>query len=179
MREIEVKIINSDMKAFRRKILDLGAKKAFSGKVLSITLDYKDERIKRKYSLLRLRSYDDNRCELTFKGPKEKSQYKIRREINLELQNFNDTLTLLKSIGLNVINKIYKFRESYVLELKNGKKLLKYHIDIDDYKIIPRFAEIEAKNIKDLVYLIRLLNVPKEKLYNGSTEDILKLYDVK
>ena len=179
MKEIEVKIINSNMKSFRKRIIELGAKNIFKGKILSITLDYTDGCIKRKDSLLRLRSFGNDKCELTFKGPKETSQYKIREEINLELKNFNDTMTLLKSIGLNVTSKIYKFRESYLLEIKNGRKVSKYHIDIDKYKIMPEFAEIEAKNIKELICLIHLLKIPKDKIYNGSTQDIIKLYGIR
>lgn len=179
MREVEVKIINYDMDAFRRMIASLGAKSIFKGDTSSIILDFKDRRLNKKDCLLRLRSFDKQRCELTFKGPKIASQYRIRKEINVEIKDFDDVLLVMKSLGLNEVNKIYKYRESYALDLRVGRRVLRYHIDIDDYKLFPEFAEIESRNEKELALLINMLKIPKDKLYNGSTYDIFKMYGIK
>lgn len=179
MREIEIKVINIDINELRTKLVQLGAKKIFTGDVSSIILDYKDKRLSKKDSFLRLRSFDNKKFELTFKGPQQKGPYKVRKEINIGISELADTQKILQSLGLTVIKKIYKFRESYELIIKVGKRSIHYHVDIDDYKIIPEFLELEAKNEKDLAYIIKLLKIPKKNLYNGSTTGILKMYGIK
>jgi adenylate cyclase class 2 len=179
MKEIEIKIINVDVNAFREKIVQLDAKKIFAGDVSSSVLDYKDSRLSKKDSLLRLRSFSDKHYELTFKGRHNKGRYKVREEINIIISEYDDALNLLKKLGLKITKKIYKFRESYELVLRSGKKKIKYHIDIDDYKIIPEFIEIAAKNIKELAYILKMLKIPKKNLYNGSTQGLFDIYGIK
>ena len=136
MKEIEVKILDINPEEIRKKILDLGAEEVFNGQVDLVRFDYPDGRLEKNDTFFRVRRLG-NRYELCFKNKQEESsQYKVREEIEVITDNFEDTITIIERIGLKKVHESSKHRESY--------KLGDVKFEIDTWKDIPTFLEIEA-----------------------------------
>jgi len=167
LNEIETKIIDIDVDAFRKKILKLGAKKIFDGMTRSKAFKLGDR-------LLRLRDFG-SRVELTYKGPAIKSKYKVREEINLKLDNYDAAASILESIGFKDSVSFNKHRESYVMEIKN----IEFHLDIDDFGVMPKFIEIETKTEEELRDILDYFGIGDKNLFSGSLNDLIARYGVK
>ena len=164
--EIETKILGLDIRTFKKKLKEL--EKIYSGKNITI---FFDNGALGKNCALRLRNFNNKRAELTYKGPKKKSKYKVREEINLHVDDFNACRHILNSSGFKEIEILKNRRESYDLIL--GKK--SYHIDIDYYDGLEPFVEIEAKTEQELEYILDYLQISKDRLFNGSVHELRKL----
>ncbi|MEM2512527.1 MAG: class IV adenylate cyclase, partial [Ignisphaera sp.] len=92
-------------------------------------------------SALRLRVSRDiqtgnTRCELTFKGPREKHDFaKIRKELTVGITDVETMLDILKMLGFKVLAVIYKKRKIY----QDGI----YHIYLDEVEGLGKFIELE------------------------------------
>lgn len=167
LEEIETKIINIDVEGFKKKIISLGAKPLFNGTTKSKAYKLGD-------SLIRLRDFGEGHVELTYKGPALKSKYKVREEITLMVDDFERAVQILNHIGLKGAITFNKDRESYALEVEG----IKFHVDIDDYKVIPKFVEIETKTEEDLKFLLKYFGIDDKNTFAGSFKDLLALYNV-
>jgi len=82
--------------------------------------------------------WENKKCFLTYKGPREKGLTKKRIEIEVAVENCDRTLELLSRLGFREFVKIQKKREKYDC---NNIVLL-----FDKVKDLGEFVEIEAKN---------------------------------
>ncbi len=118
--EVEVKFYMPDIDETRNRILDLGAKSL--GRVFETNIRYEDagRTLIRNRSLLRLRR--DDKAKLTFKSspavsdPKADSQFKIRKELEVEVGDFSTMKTILESLGFHEEQVYEKRRETLILE---------------------------------------------------------------
>ncbi len=112
--EIEVKIHLPDIRAVRARILDIGA--VSKGRVFESNIRFEDERrtLMKDRSLLRLRK--DTNTTLTFKStpPATDNQFKVRRELEVEVSDFSVMKAILESLGFHEEQVYEKWRETFV-----------------------------------------------------------------
>lgn len=170
MKEIEVKILEVNPAEVRKKLNALGAEKFFEGDVHIVLLDFPDKRLEKAGTMLRLRKAGD-RIELCFKGKREPSVVKVREETEVLTTDFGNTLALLKSIGLHSIYEGRKHRECY--RLGNVK------FDMDTYKDVPTYLEVEAPTEKEVKEYVEKLGFTMAQTSALSAFELEKYYKTK
>jgi len=168
MKEIEVKILEINKKEVIKKLQKLGAKKVFEGEIEGIVYDTKDNRLHRNKIVLRLRKEGNEYVLATKQRLKMKSKAKIREEIELRFDNFENMQIILKQLGFlpKYFNK--KHRITFVLG--------KVRFDIDSYKKIPTFLEIEAHSEKEIEKAVKLLGYSPNQTNNWAYLDLINYY---
>ena len=116
--EIEVKFLLTDIETVKNAIQTLGAEP--SARVFETNIRYEDAAmsfIQRKM-LLRLRT--DTRTTLTLKSPPPESDtdFKVHRELEVEVSNFNTMDAILKSLGYHQAQRYEKWRQTLRLKEK-------------------------------------------------------------
>jgi adenylate cyclase, class 2 len=154
MKEIEVKILDIDLEEVRKNLLDLGAEKVFDGEIHALAFDHPDMRLDQKDSFIRVRKVGET-LELCFKGPNRGSVFKSREEIEVNTSNFADTIEILERSGLKKIHEGKKHRESYTIG--------KVRFEIDNWKKIPHFLEIEAPTAEEVKEYVEKLGFTMEQ----------------
>ncbi len=109
--EIEQKYKIEGPSGFRSILRNLHAKKVFSGKERNEFFDLSGLLFKNGYAL-RLRRFGAHKTILTLKGPRQKSQFKIRPETETEV-NYRTAKRVLESFRFRVFKKYEKYREEY------------------------------------------------------------------
>ncbi|UCD81983.1 MAG: class IV adenylate cyclase [Desulfobacterales bacterium] len=114
--EIEVKFFLSDLKTIRDRILKLGAH--HEGRSFETNIRFEDQAnslLERK-ALLRLRK--DRRTTLTYKFEPyvEEADYKIFKELEVEVSDFAKMGHILESLGYHREQIYEKWRDSYTLK---------------------------------------------------------------
>lgn len=145
MKEIELKILDINVRALSAKLRKLGAKKIGKDFLIAESFDFPNSLLHCRDFILRLRQ-EGNKTVLTFKGKSEDSRFfKSRREIETTVSDFTRTKNILLYLGMRVVKHHEKIRTSFVL--KN------LHFDIDEYPTIPPYLEIEGppKKIKTII----------------------------
>lgn len=180
MKEFEVKIPIEDLNNVELELVKLGA----------IFIGYNEERdyyidtrpcldLVSKDSALRLRVSKDvitgaTRCELTFKGPREKHEFaKVRKEITVEVSDGEKMIEIFKMLGFNVLLAVSKRRKIY--QYKD------YHVYLDEVQDLGRFVEIEylsgetpgVKPEHNLMHIVEALNLPKNFISKSYLELLL------
>ncbi len=148
--EIEQKYRLKNPAALRSKIKKLGAKLLRQGFEKNELWDYQNQ-VRSKGAVLRLRETKKGGL-LTFKGPKLKSQFKRRVEVETSVKP-HAVRKLFQKMGFRVIARYQKTREEYQLE--------KSHITIDYLRGHGWFSEIEASP-KEIHRLERALGFTKK-----------------
>ncbi|MCP4346792.1 MAG: class IV adenylate cyclase [Desulfobacterales bacterium] len=147
--EVEVKFYLEEISAVRSRIIETGAENR--GKAFETNIRFEDENktLIQKKSLLRLRK--DSAAKLTFKQkyPSEDDQFKVRREYEVEVSDFDVMKYILESLGFQKEQIYEKWRETFV---SNGTC---FCIDTMPYG---NFLEIEGEkeDIKNLAGRIGL-----------------------
>ncbi|MFA5382018.1 MAG: class IV adenylate cyclase [Candidatus Micrarchaeia archaeon] len=169
MDEVEIKILNINVKEIEKKLIKLGAKKIGKNLVQIEFFDFPDEKISKNKSILRLRKYGKT-IELTHKTKrKNQGKFKVREETEINIDNFENAEKILKKLGLKCINKSEKYRTSYKYE--NLK------IEIDQHPKISAYMEIEG-NKKDIEKLVKKLGFTMKDACNLTSSGVLKKYGV-
>lgn len=150
-KEVEVKFLNVNKNEIIKKLKSLKAKKIFEGKITTSYYDYPDNRLKQENKTLRLRK-KGNKAELTSKQKIIDKGAKISKEKNFIAKNIKPIKFILKSVGLEQVSEIpEKYRISY--------KLGSIQFELDKYKNLPVFLEIESDSIEKLKKAAKLLNL--------------------
>ncbi len=143
--EVEQKYRVRRPAAIRKKLKTAGAKCLHKGWEKNELWDYQGM-VRRQASILRLREIRRGGF-LTFKGPKLKSRYKKRMEVETAVHPMA-ARTILLQMGFQVIARYQKTREEYLL---NGA-----HVTLDHLPKLGWFVEIEASP-KKIEFLSRRL----------------------
>ena len=165
--ETEVKFYLPNMDTARTRISDIGA--VFKHRTFETNIRFEDaeKSLIQKKSLLRLRK--DNKITLTFKSepPFKDNQFKILKELEVEVSDFDTMEHILKSLGFQEEQVYEKWRESYVL----GDT----HLCLDTMPY-GNFLEIEGKkeSIQKLASQIGLLWEKRILLNYLAIFDIIK-----
>jgi len=113
--ETEVKFLIADVGIIREKIISLGAVSGGNFFETNIRFDDKNKSLFKNKSLLRLRK--DAKTTLTFKSkpPFFENQFKIMKELEVEVSDFSIAVKLLESLGF-IKEQIYeKWRETLTI----------------------------------------------------------------
>ncbi len=167
MKEIEVKVLEINKVRIVKKLLKLGAKKVFEGRVKSLFYDFEDSRLTRNDSFLRLRKKGKD-TYLTFKKKISQDGVKIMDEFEIRVNDFEAIRSILNFLGLTDFKTYTKKRTSYQI----GKTLF----EIDEFESIPAYMEIEAPSKELVNYFIELLKIDKQKIKSWDGEELLNYY---
>jgi len=107
------------MDRIRDRIIELGAVSRGRAFETNVRFDDADNSLIQKKSLLRLRQ--DKKIILTFKSetPFKDDQFKILRELEVEVSDFITTKHILESLGFREEQVYEKWRETFVLHSAN------------------------------------------------------------
>lgn len=168
MKEIELKILEIDIKEITKKLLTLGAKKTLKRTLLIEKIfDYPNNTLKRRDQLLRLR-VQNKKVFLTFKYDKVKDKhFKIAKEDELMIDHPERLERIFKHLGLVVGKYHEKYRTSYILN--------KVAIEIDEYPTIPAYLETEGP-IKATRTVLNKLGYKISDTTNLNSSQVLKKY---
>lgn len=134
--ETEVKLAVRDSRALKRRLAQMGFRPAKPRHFESNQLfDFPSLRLRRAGCLMRLR-FAGGRAVLTFKGAAVGSaKYKIRPEIETEVDDGKRLWQILESIGLEATFRYEKYRTTYALagEPKESHDLVYDETPIGNY----------------------------------------------
>lgn len=173
MKELEVKVLNVDLKEMEEKLIELGAKLISREVQINTLIDSKDNFIQDKLdSYLRIRKTksllkEDIKLTLTMKKNVKREGIRENIEINTDISDKKAMLDILESLGYHVYQEGYKERTSYVL----GK--VRFDLDKWDEKTYPHpYMEIEVESEDELEEVMDLLNISKENISTKSIVDL-------
>ena len=143
--EIEAKLRIESPQAVERKLTQLGAE--FVAEQSHIDYHFDDEglTLSMSDSALRLRrqSTGENiRSFLTYKGPKEKSRLKRRREIETEIEDPDVAAKILRALGYRKMLTIEKRRRLW--------RFGQCEVALDSLPLLGDFVEIEGPSEDDI-----------------------------
>ncbi len=164
--EREVKILEINPKEVENKLINLGARLVFSGKISTIYYDFPDKRLYKRSAIVRVRKEGEKNF-LDFKETLFSKDVKESKEIRLSIDSFENSLKLLEELGLVRVGEIKKFRRSYSL---NSCK-----VEVEFIEGIPPFIEIEGPP-EEIKKLISLLGLGKNKIVLFDSFELLSYY---
>jgi predicted adenylyl cyclase CyaB len=171
MKELEVKILEINKVKVQQTLKDLGARKIFDGEIKTLFFDFKDGRLYKAKSVLRLRKEID-KTELTFKKVFSTHIAKQAKEFSVEVSSIERAQQILQQLGLCLNEDMTKHRISY--ELGNSRFDIDRYLGV--YSFIPEFLEIEADNIDIVHNNAELLGFKAKDCLPWSTEQLIQHY---
>lgn len=142
-REIEIKLKVASPCDMKQRLKECGfvvvRRRHFESNTI---FDFRDLRLRHSRSLLRLRKEGDRHL-LTFKGaPHASDSYKIRTEIETEVEDEGAVQQILEGLGLNPVFRYEKYRTVYAE--KDRRKVKGGPILVFDETPIGRYIELEG-----------------------------------
>ena len=167
MKEIEVKILDIGKTEIIRKLKALGAKKIFEGIVLTSYFDFPSKSLQRSGKILRLRK-SRAYATITFKENLSRKRAKTMTEHQIYLDDYIQAQKILEGLGLKEFPQRPKSRTSF--------KAKDASFEIDKFKSIPAYLEIEAPNLQIIKKYVKLLGFSMKDTKPWSGTDVLKHY---
>jgi adenylate cyclase class 2 len=143
--EIEAKLKVDSLPDVEQKLTELGAEFLAEQTQTDLLFDDVDATLTTTDRCLRLRrQYFDGgeKFFLTYKGPKEKSNFKQRREIEIEITDLESTKKILSALGYDHVLVVEKIRRLWQL---GGCA-----VALDQLPLLGDFVEIEGPNNKEI-----------------------------
>ncbi|MHA1626495.1 MAG: class IV adenylate cyclase [Candidatus Asgardarchaeia archaeon] len=133
--EVKIKLDEEEILRIKKSIEKLGFKKIYEGFHHDFYFKHPCRDFKKRDEALRVRILNDDRCVVSYKGPRMRGdEFKVREEINTYADV--NVKELLMKLGFTQIAELKKFREVYK---KEGVSL-----SIDDVEGLGRYIEIET-----------------------------------
>jgi adenylate cyclase class 2 len=168
--EIEAKLKVDSLLEVEQKLAEVGAEFVAEQLQTDYFFDDSNATLTTTDQCLRLRRQsveDGEKFFLTYKGAKEKSNFKKRREIEIEIADAEATQKLLSALGYERILVVEKKRRLW--------KLGRCAVALDQLPLLGDFVEIEGPNneeIADVQQRLRLAELPHvEKSYAQLTKE--------
>lgn len=174
MNEIETRILDIDVDVIREKAFKIGAVLVKKENQINNIFDFSDRRLLKSKGYARIRTIDDllnnkKTAYITTKKMLSQEVYKVMEEHETEIKDPIVGIEIFKALGLELINSISKYRESY----KYKNTLIE--IDINDKSFCPfPYIEIESNDENQLLEVITLLGYEKENTTSKTIFEILK-----
>ena len=175
-KEIEVKVLNVDLKDMENKLIKLNAKLISEEYQRNIIFDTKEPSRKLDTNTyLRIREVKNlisNKTDikLTLKENIGKKSLRENIETTTKIDNIESMVYILENLGYEVVEDGKKYRKSYLYEN------IRFDLDIWDKNIYPYpYMEIEVKEPEDLDKAIKLLDINEA---NISTKSIMELKEL-
>ncbi len=154
--EIEAKLKVESLDKVKNRLIELGAEYVGEQVQEDILFDAADESLSKNDSCLRLRKQVMNgqtKFILTYKGAKEKSNFKKRREIETEVISGDSVKEILSALG---------YVERLIVEKTRGFwKLGGCEVALDTLKLLGNFIEIEGPDEKVISGVQKSLGLEK------------------
>ncbi|MFZ2189991.1 MAG: class IV adenylate cyclase [Candidatus Magasanikiibacteriota bacterium] len=170
MKEIELKVLDINVRTLEKKLVALGAKE-----ILPLTLirdksyNSPDGLLNKRSELLRLRQEGKN-VYLTYKyNTKNKRRFLSNQELEILVSDFKKIDKTLLRLGFTSLSFREKKRQSY--------KLDKVRIEIDKYPLIPAYIELEG-SAKDIKTLLKKLDIDIRHTYTYTVPEVFKHYKI-
>ena len=146
--EIEAKLKVDSLRKIERRLSELGA--SFIAEQLQVDYHFDDTNatFAKTGRCLRLRCQKDGKGErffLTYKGAKEKSKFKKRQEIEIEVKAPNPAGKLLSALGYEEVLVIEKTRRLWQLD--------DCEVALDRLHLLGNFVEIEGPDEQKIAQL--------------------------
>ena len=174
MKEIEVKILEVDRRQIERKLIHIGAKKVFDGRIETFFFDFKNHGIMKAGNVVRLRT-EGKKARLTIKKFLSNKEVKKVEEVEVVVSDMQKMKRILKFLGLSMTSNMVKHRVSYLLGA--------VHFDVDKYErelaYIPEFLEIEAEDTGVIHNYAGVLGFNVEDCLPWSTKELINYYSSK
>ena len=174
MKEIETRIIDIDVQEMRRKLLSIDAVKVKQENQINNIYDFSDKRLLNNKGYARIRTVQDGLTNstlhyITTKKLISQEKYKIMDEHESEIKDEAAAKGIFEALGLNLIQSIKKYRESY--RYKNTL----IEIDINEKEFCPfPYIEIEGEDEYEIMEVIGLLGYSLEDTTSKTIYEILK-----
>ena len=174
MKEIETRIIDIDVQEMRRKLLSIDAVKVKQENQINNIYDFSDKRLLNNKGYARIRTVQDGLTNstlhyITTKKLISQEKYKIMDEHESEIKDEAAAKGIFEALGLNLIQSIKKYRESY--RYKNTL----IEIDINEKEFCPfPYIEIEGEDEYEIIEVIGLLGYSLEDTTSKTIYEILK-----
>lgn len=168
MREIELKILEINVKEIEKRLKALGAKRVLNRVPFKeVILDFKTLPIRKASCMLRLRS-EGRKNMLAFKyKTHDDGKFKESEETEVEVSDFIKMERILNRLGLKRDFVRSKVRTSY--------KLGKVRFEIDKYEKIPAYLELEGAK-KEIIQSLKLLAIPFSATTNMNAGQVFRHY---
>ena len=165
MDEIELKFLNIDVEEIKKKLIDIGAVLKYDTNLQSCAFTKEGfDPFNSGKKLLRVRKINEDTF-LTYKGPCVESNMTNREEIEIKVDNYNQTCELIKKLGFELKRQTSKTRIHY--ELGN------IHFELDTLEDIPTYLEIETNTEKDMIDICKRLELGIFEGKSGTIVEIL------
>ncbi len=164
MDEIELKFLNIDVENIKKKFDEIGAKLKFDTHLESypfVSEDFCGFNTSKKF--LRVRKVDGD-VWITYKDPKIDSKMTSRKEIEIKVDNYEKSITLLESLGFKKGKIFKKHRVHY--------ELGDVHFELDTLENIPTYLEIETQTEEAMEKICLKLNLDISKGKKGTIVEI-------
>jgi len=174
LKEIETRIIDIDVQEMRRKLLSIDAIKVKQENQINNIYDFSDKRLLNNKGYARIRTVQDDLTNstlhyITTKKLISQEKYKIMDEHESEIKDEAAAKGIFEALGLNLIQSIKKYRESY--RYKNTL----IEIDINEKEFCPfPYIEIEGEDEYEIIEVIGLLGYSLEDTTSKTIYEILK-----
>jgi len=174
LKEIETRIIDIDVQEMRRKLLSIDAVKVKQENQINNIYDFSDKRLLNNKGYARIRTVQDGLTNstlhyITTKKLISQEKYKIMDEHESEIKDEAAAKGIFEALGLNLIQSIKKYRESY--RYKNTL----IEIDINEKEFCPfPYIEIEGEDEYEIMEVIGLLGYSLEDTTSKTIYEILK-----
>lgn len=160
-KEKEVRILEIDEAHFINKILNIGAIK--QGEFFQRRYVYDFNPINPN-KWIRLRT-NGNKTTLTIKEIKDRYAIDGTEELEVEVDDFDNTNFILNQLGYKARNYQENYRKVFVLD--------NTEISIDSWPLIPTYVEIEGKNNNDVINTLTKIGY---SLTDVTTLDVESIY---
>ena len=164
MIETEIKIKVQDLHSVKRKIKQKGGIYESSFFEDNIVFDDAHGTLFKKRYLLRLRKSD--RVTVTVKTPMEKGRYKVMQEYEIQVSDFDQTLSILNILGYKKVFRYQKMREIFSVQ--------RTKVFLDDTPI-GYYIEIEGEG-PDIEHTAKLLGLDGEEKITRNYFEVYRDY---
>lgn len=165
--EIEAKFLDIDADLLREKLKSLKAILVNNERTMKRkNFDFEDGRLHKISGWVRVRD-EGNKVTLSYKQLNDRSLHGTK-EVNVTVENFEDTCNFLESIGMKQKSYQVTKRESWLLD--------DVEIEIDTWPWIPQYVEIEGKSEEEVKSAASRLNLDWQKALHGSVEVAYQAY---
>lgn len=174
MKELETRIIDIDVEKLRKDLININSKKVKEENQINNIYDFPDRRLLANKGYARIRIVEDllNNKFISFITTKKmlsQERFKVMEENESIIEDGEMGKKILESLGLELIDSIKKYRESY----KYKNTLIE--IDINEKSFCPfPYVEFETSSEEELQEILKLLGYKLEDTTSKTIYEILK-----
>ncbi|PRR78219.1 CYTH domain protein [Clostridium liquoris] len=179
MKELEVKILNIDIENIRKKTTELNCVKVKEENQINNLFDFKTKDLLKQQGYARIRIvqdllHDSTKYYMTTKKILSQDKFKIMDENEVEISDAIEGEKIFKSLGLELIQSIKKYRESY----KYKNTLIE--IDVNEKSFCPfPYIEIESINEEELEEVVKKLGYTMNDTTSKNIYELIEIFKSK